>query len=39
MIDAYISLSGDANNREMQYIENLKNYNLLVLKYENTIEN
>ena len=37
--DINILLSGDLNTKEMEYVENLKNHNLLVLKYENTIEN
>ena len=36
--DINILLSGDPNTKEMQYVENLRNHNLLVLKYENTIE-
>ena len=37
--DINILLSGEPNTKEMKYIEKIKNHNLLVLKYENTIEN
>ena len=37
--DINLLLSGEPNTKEMKYVEKIKNHNLLVLKYENTIEN
>ena len=36
--DINILLSGDENSKEMQFVEKLKNLNLLLIKYENTIK-
>ena len=36
--DINILLSGDENTKEMKYVEKIKNHNLLVIKYESTID-